>query len=58
MIESSVLEEEQIVKDVKNLFRLKKPKMETIDTTIKDIRSIFILEKENKTIKDRMLRKY
>ena len=58
MIESSVLEEEQIVKDVKNLFRLKKPKTETIDTTIKDIRSIFILEKENKTIKDRMLRKY
>ena len=58
MIESSVLEEEQIVKDVKNLFRLKKPKAETIDTTIKDIRSIFILEKENKTIKDRMLRKY
>ena len=36
-----------------NLFRLKK---EIDDTTIKDKRNLFRLKKENKVIKDRMLR--
>ena len=48
-------EEENIVKDVRNLFRLEKLK-KTIDTTIKDIRKRFRLEKENKAIKDRILK--
>ena len=45
-------EEENIIKEERNLFRLEKLKKETIDNTIKDIR----LEKENKEIKDRILR--
>ena len=48
-------EEENIVKDVRNIFRLEKLK-KTIDTTIKDIRKRFRLEKENKAIKDRILK--
>ena len=50
---SSSLEEENITKDVRNLFRLKK---EIDDTTTEDIRNIFRLKKENKVIKNRMLR--
>ena len=42
-----------IIKDVRNLFRLKK---ELNYTVIKDIRNIFKLEKETKAIKDRILR--
>ena len=50
------LEEESIIKDVRSLFRFKKLKKETIDTTIKDIRIFFGLEKENEEIKDIILR--
>ena len=53
MIESSILEEEKIVKDARYLFRLKK---ETDHTAIKDIRYLFRLKKENKVIKNRILR--
>ena len=49
-------EEENIIKSIRNLFRLKKLKKETVDTTIKDIRNLFRLEKENKAIKNRILR--
>ena len=45
MIENRRLEEENIIKDVRNLFRLKKLKKETTDTTIKSIRNLFRLEK-------------
>ena len=44
--------EENIVKDVRNLFRLKK---ETNHITIKDKRNFFRLKKENTVIKDRIL---
>ena len=47
------LEEEKIIKDIRNLFRLEKLK---IDITIKDIINLFRLEKENKAIKDSILR--
>ena len=46
-------EERIIIKDIENLFRLKK---ELNYTGIKDIRNIFRREKETKTIKDRILR--
>ena len=52
MMESSSLEEENI-KDVRNICRLKKEKD---DTTIKDIRKLFRLKKETKVIKDRTSR--
>ena len=55
MIESLILEEENIFKDVKNLFRLKKLKKKA-DTTFKDIRNLFRPEKEKEEIKDRILR--
>ena len=38
--------EENINKDVRNLFRLKKLKKETIDATIKSIRNLFRLKKK------------
>ena len=47
------LEEENIIKDIRKLFRLKK-KLNYI--AIKDIRNLFRLEKEVKAIKDRILR--
>ena len=47
------LEEENIIKDIRNLFRLKK---EQNYTAIKDIRNLFRQEKETKAIKDRILR--
>ena len=47
--------EDNIIKDVKNLFRLKKPKQETCDTAIRDIRNLFRLKKENEVIQDRVL---
>ena len=56
MTESPSLEEENMIKYVRNIISLKKIKKETIDTTIKDIRSLFKLEKENEEIKDRILR--
>ena len=44
MRESPSLEEENIIKDVRNLFRLEILKKETTDATIKDIRNLFRLE--------------
>ena len=52
-MESSSLEEEKIIKDVRNLFRLKK---QIDDTAFKDIRNLFRLKKGNKVIKGRVLR--
>ena len=46
MTESPSIEEENIIKDVKNPFRLKKLQKETIDTTIKGIRNLFTLEEK------------
>ena len=43
--------EEKIINNVKKII-LEKLKKETIDTTIKDIRNIFRLEKGNKEMKD------
>ena len=54
-IENSRLDEKNIIKDVRNLFRLEKLKRETVDTTTNDIRNLFRLEKENKTVKDRII---
>ena len=42
-----------VSKDVRNLFRLKKP---VNDNTIKDIRNPFRLKKENEASKDRIIR--
>ena len=53
MIENLWSEEEKIIKDIKNLFRLKKKKN---DTAIKDVRNLFRLKKEVKGIKDIVLR--
>ena len=53
MMENLRPEERIIIKDIENLFRLKK---ELNYTGIKDIRNIFRREKEPKTIKDRILR--
>ena len=47
--------EENIIKDSRNLFRLKKLK-KTNDAAIKAIRNLFQLKKENKAIKYRILR--
>ena len=52
-MESLSFEEENIIKDIRNLFRLKK---EQNYTAIKDIRNLFRQEKETKAIKDRILR--
>ena len=48
------LEEENIIKDIRNLFKLKKRKLNY--TAIKDIKNLFRQEKEIKAIKDRILR--
>ena len=53
MMESLSLEEEKIIKDIRNLFRLKK---ELNYHAIKDIKNLFRLEKETKAIKDRIRR--
>ena len=53
MMENLSLEEVNIIKDTRNLFRLEK---ELNCTAIKDIRKLFRLEKETKAIKDRILR--
>ena len=47
-MESLGLEEENIIKDTRNLFRLKK---EQNYTAVKDIRNLFKQEKETKVIK-------
>ena len=49
MKENPWSEEEKIIKDIKNLFRLKK---EQSDTAIKNIRNLFKLKREVKVIKD------
>ena len=51
-MESLILEEENLIKDVRNPFRLTKLKKETIDTRITGIRNPFKLERENKAIRD------
>ena len=53
MIENPRPEEENIIKEVRNLFRLKK---ELNCNAIKDIRNLFTREKETKAIKDIILR--
>ena len=52
MMENPRSEEENIIKDMRDLFRLKKLNY----NAIKDIRNIFRSEKETKEIKDRILR--
>ena len=52
MLESLSLEEENIIKDILNLFRLKKELKYTLFIAIKNL---FRLEKETKAIKDRIL---
>ena len=46
-MESPSLEKENIIKDVRDLFRVEKLKQKKIDATIKDRKNIFKLEKEN-----------
>ena len=53
MTENPTPQEENIMKDLKKFFRLKK---ELNYTAIKDIRDHLRLEKETKAIKDRILR--
>ena len=53
IMESLSLEKENIIKDTRNLFRIKK---ELNYTAIKDARNLFRLEKETKAIKDRIIR--
>ena len=53
MVKNPRSEEENIIKDIRNLFRLQ---MEQNDTAIKDIRKRFRLRKEIKGIKDIVLR--
>ena len=56
MMKNTSPEEENIRKDVRNLFRLEKLRKEIIDTPNKEIRHLFRLEKENEEIKGRILR--
>ena len=46
---------ESIIKDVRNLFILKKLKKEINDNAIKDVTNFFRLKKENKVIKDSII---
>ena len=57
MMKSLNLEEENIIKYVRNLFRLAKNE-EIKDRIFSDIRNLFILKKENKTMKHILLRSY
>ena len=52
-MESLSLEEGKIIKDIKNLFRIKK---EQNYTAITDVTNLLRQEKEAKAIKDRILR--
>ena len=45
--------EDNIIKEVRNLFRLKK---EIDGNTIKDVINLFRLKKENETIKEKIIR--
>ena len=53
MMKSLSPKEENIIKDIRNLFGLKK---ELNYTAIKDIRNLLRREKETKAVRDRMLR--
>ena len=53
MMESLSLEEENIIKDIRNFLRLKK---QLNYTAINDIRNLFRPGKETKAVKDRILR--
>ena len=53
MMENHRPEEENIIKEIRNLFKLEK---ELNYNAIKDIKKLFRLEKEGKVIKDRILR--
>ena len=53
-MESSRPEEQNNIKDVRNIFRLNELK-KTNDAAIKGIRHLFRLEKENKAINDRTI---
>ena len=55
-MENPRLEEENIIKVVRNLYRLKNLRKETTDTTTYNIKNLFRLEKESKTIKGKILR--
>ena len=52
-MESLILQEENIIKDIRNLFRLKQKQNYT---AIKGIRNLLRQEKETKAIRDRILR--
>ena len=54
-MKSRSLEEEEIIKDLRILFRLEKLKKETTDASIKDIRNLFRLEKKMKKLKTEYL---
>ena len=56
MMDSRSLEEENMIEDVRNSFRLNKLKKGTNDNTIKDIINLFRSERGNKAIKDRINR--
>ena len=53
-MESLSLQEENIIKDIRNLFRLKNKELNY--TGITDISNFFLSKKETKAIKDRILR--
>ena len=53
VLESLSLDEENIIKDIRNIFRIK---IGLIYPIIKDIKNLFRLEKSIKVIKDRILR--
>ena len=52
-MESLIPQQGNLIKDVRNIFRLKKG---LNYTAIKDIKNLFRLEKETEAIKDRILR--
>ena len=54
-MKSPGLEEENIIEDMGNLFRLNKPKKVKYHLGIEGIKNIFRLEKENNAIKDRII---
>ena len=57
MMKSLNLEEENIIKYVRNIFTLEKNE-EIKDRIFSDIRNLFILKKENKTMKYILLSNY
>ena len=55
-MDSRSLKEENMTKDVRNIFRLNRLKKGTNNNTIKDIINLFRSERENKAIKYRIIR--